>query len=113
MNKMEKHPYGDAVEKFNGKIVEVKDVFGEIIRGLCIGIHIPHLNITIETEDSIFIIKNPQTIRREKEPHPRNIDKRNNIFKKEPATVVETKSLIVEDEPLPLEVKNKRGRPKK
>jgi len=61
------HPYMGGIEKFNGKTVEVKDVFGDKYRGTCIGINKQHLNVLMETADEIVIIKNPQIIRRDKE----------------------------------------------
>lgn len=60
------HPYMQNLEKFQGEIVEVKDMFGEIIRGICLAIYKQHLNIIVETEDSIIVVKNPQSIRRSK-----------------------------------------------
>lgn len=65
------HPYAEAMFKFHGEVIEVKDIFGETIRGTCIAIFKPHLNVILETKDSIIIIKNPQLIRRDKETKPK------------------------------------------
>jgi len=62
----EEHPYAENLEKFLGKIVEVKTILGETIRGKCIGIKQSHLNIIVENDDEVFIVKNINYIRRNK-----------------------------------------------
>ena len=58
--------YTLELEKFVGKNVEVSNLVGDNFRGKCIAINKTHLNIVIETTDDIIIIKNINTIRREK-----------------------------------------------
>ena len=61
----EMHPFAEAVEKFHGKNIEVKDVLGDCYRGRCIAINKPTLHVILETEDGINIIKNANIIRRD------------------------------------------------
>ena len=120
------HPYMENLAKFNGKIIEVKDVFGETIRGTCIAIYKPHLNVIIETKDSVFIIKNPMTVRRDKDlvrtipktdeerqERYEKLKKLNDALEKEvkekEVKEKEVKEKEVKEEP----IKKKRGRPKK
>lgn len=64
--KKEKHPYAENVEKFEGETIEVKNIFGDLIRGKCIAINKTYLNLVMEIEGQIVIIKNAQEIRRTK-----------------------------------------------
>jgi hypothetical protein len=59
------HPFAEALEKFHGKIIEVKDVMGDCYRGKCIAINKPTLHIILEMEEGIIIIKNANIIRRD------------------------------------------------
>ncbi len=58
--------YSLQLEKFVGKNVEVSNLVGDNFRGKCIAINKTHLNIILETVEDIIIIKNINTIRREK-----------------------------------------------
>lgn len=58
--------YSIQLEKFVGKNVEVSNLIGDKVKGKCIAINKSHLNIIIETADAILIIKNINTIRRDK-----------------------------------------------
>lgn len=60
-------PYSKHLESFIGKIVEVKDLFGEKIRGKCIAVNKSHLNIILDYDEGTIIIKNINSIRRDKE----------------------------------------------
>jgi hypothetical protein len=58
------HPYATSLEKFHGKIIEVKDMFGDCHRGICIAINKPTLHVVLQNEMDIVIIKNVSTISR-------------------------------------------------
>ena len=58
--------YSKHLQEFEGKIVEVKDLFGEKIRGKCIAVNKSHLNVILENDEGTIIIKNINSIRMEK-----------------------------------------------
>jgi small nuclear ribonucleoprotein (snRNP)-like protein len=60
------HPYMEHLESFNDKIVEVTTVLGDKIKGRCLGICKQHINIVLEVNEDIIVVKNVLTIRREK-----------------------------------------------
>ena len=59
--------YSKHLQEFEGKTVEVKDLFGEKLRGKCIAVNKSHLNVILETEEGTTIIKNIDSIRMDKE----------------------------------------------
>ncbi len=54
------------LERFIGEIVEVTNLLGYKSRGKCIAINKTHLNVIIEAEKDVMIIKNISSIRRDK-----------------------------------------------
>lgn len=64
--KESKSLYSIQLEKFVGKNVEVSNLIGDKVKGKCIAVNKSHLNIILETTNNILIIKNINTIRRNK-----------------------------------------------
>lgn len=56
--------YTTDIRNFVGKIVEVEKLTGDKIRGKCLSINFNHLNVVLEVNGNIVIIKNIQSITR-------------------------------------------------
>ena len=64
--KEEKPVFSVAIDNFIGKTIEVSNLVGDKVRGKCIAISKNHLNVIVETEEDIIIIKNISGIKRNK-----------------------------------------------
>lgn len=60
------HPYAEELEKYHGESIEITTILNEKIRGTCICIYKPHLNVVLDDGKDIITIKNVQMIRRNK-----------------------------------------------
>lgn len=62
MKPTKKDSYIDDLKSFVGKIVEVEKLAGEKVRGKCLSISFNHLNVIIETEEQVIVLKNISSI---------------------------------------------------